>query len=180
MKKICCFVLGLLLVSSTAFARDIDAGSISMAGASSVSFNKLTLDAGGSDADVTITTITLNGGYFVIPNLGVGVNFAYEKLSLESTDVSLLAIGPSVTYNFSLSEQLSLFANGNVGYASAEVSSEDMTGWFLSSGGGLRFFVNDNVSLDGGLNYSYAKLQNGSDITISGLSFGVGCSVYLR
>lgn len=180
MKKICALILGLMVVSTTAFARDIEAGSISMTGASSFSYNSLNLSAGDVDSDVSITTITLNGMYFVVPNIGVGVNVAYEKASIEDTDISLKAIGPAVTYNFSINEMLSFFANGNLGYASADLAGEDMTGWFISAGGGLKYFMNDYVSLDGTLNYSYSKLKDGEDIKISGLSFGAGFSVYLK
>lgn len=180
MKKAFAFVLGLLLVSSTAFAKDIEAGSVSMAGASSISFNKMTLDAdGGGSSDVTLTTITLNGAYYLIPNLGIGANIAYEKASLEDTDMSLMMLGPSVVYNFSLNETMSLFALGNVGYAKASVESEDMKGWFLTGAGGLRFFATDSVALEGGLNYSYSKLKDGADLTLSGLTFAVGIVVFL-
>jgi hypothetical protein len=184
MKKVLALVLGMLLISSVAFAKDVAKGTITVTGLSSASYSSLTVDPdGGTSADVSLLTLNVQGAYFILPNIGVGGLVGYQSASIEDTDISEMMIGALGIYNFSLSPQMSLFANGAVGYMSATVdtgTSEDMTGYFFSAGGGVKYFLVENVSVDGFVNYSYSSLKDGAEFTISGLNVGGGFSIYFK
>ncbi len=179
MKKVLALVIGMLLISSVAFAKDIAQGTIGVTGASSFTYNSLTVE-NGDELDVSLMAVNLQANYFIMPNIGVGGLIGYQSVDAEDTEISAMTVGAVAIYNFSLSPQLSLFANGMAGYMSVS-NSEDMSGFTFSAGGGVKYFLVDNVSLDAFINYAYASLEDTDiELTISGISVGAGLSVYFK
>jgi hypothetical protein len=192
MKKVVLIAAGVLTLASTGYAKTIEAGRLELSGTSSAMYASQSIDMEGfPDVDVSATSLALEGNYYPFRNFGIGALLSYMKADLEVSSedlkVSMGLIGPQLKYNLSLSERVSCFAVGSVGYIKSEVEvlqliNEDADGWYWNLGGGIKFFALENVSLDAVLRYQDASLEGKmvDNIDISGYLFGAGLSVFFN
>jgi opacity protein-like surface antigen len=178
-------VLLALFVPVPLWAMDITQGRFEMSGQSNFNFSKMDIEVTGTpDADVTSTEFQIDGLYYLQKNLGLGLSILYDKTETEaagaSFDTSTFLIGPQVSYNIPLNEKVSLFVNGLAGYASVEIDGEDADGWGYQIGGGLKYFFTNTTSINGTLSYQSLSMEDdfGNDFDSSGVSVGVGLSIY--
>ncbi len=180
MKKTLVITLGLLLVASVCFAKDLKVGTVEVAGGATLAYSAMDADVdGGGSSDVNTTSVVLAGYYYFMDNLGAGPLFAYSKTEFDSDDTSSLLIGPQILYNYTLSDQASVFAEAALGLAMTEMGDEDFNGWFWKLGAGLKYFLTDYVSVNGSVAYVSQTLSNDVDLDLSGFTVGAGLSVYL-
>jgi opacity protein-like surface antigen len=186
----------LAMAPMIAQAHDISVGTIGLSGSSNLGFTSTSTKINDVDAgDTTTFNLSTTGVYYVIPNLGVGLQLAYN--SNENKDpngtkfgVSTLLIGPSVAYDFPVAEKLSIGLQGTIGYASATATATGQadnkaTGYGLALGAGVKYFFVKSFSVDAGVGYTYAKLTGDAvagapapEAKTSGLGVNVGLSVY--
>jgi opacity protein-like surface antigen len=179
-------VLLALFVPASLWAMDIDQGKFELSGTTAFNFSDTTTELdGGTDVDVTTYSIELDGNYYFMKNLGLGLIFQYEKSEIDAggpndLDSSTVFIGPQVIYNFPLSEKVSLFVKGAVGYAELEVEGEEADGWGFQAGGGLKYFITNSASINGSVMYQNLSLEAdaGGDADTDGFNIGVGLSIY--
>ena len=178
-------VLLALFVPASLWAMDINQGKFELSGSTAFNFSDTTTEVSGQpDTDTTSYSFQLDGLYYIANNFGLGLILQYEKAEIEQggfdTDISSLLIGPQVTYNFPLSEKVSLFVNGAVGYATAEVDNEDADGWGFQVGGGLKYFLTNSASINAALTYQNLSMEAdaGGDLDMDGFNIGVGLSIY--
>jgi hypothetical protein len=187
MKKVLCLMIGIMLLATPALARDLEPGTISIGARSSgLDFMSTTEDIKGvGEFDTDAWAIDLNGEYYVLQNVGIGVVFQYSNLDMQTplgdAELTTWLIGPQAVYNFSVSEEFSVPVFGVVGYVSADDGeSDDLTGWGWALGGGGRWFLAPVVSLDGYLFYQAQYLDNDIlEVDTDGWSAQIGFSVYL-
>lgn len=186
MKKLVLVLLALVL-PTTLLAMDLNPGTIELSGRTGFNLSDRSYEEDGApDVDVTSTELRIDGSYYILRNLGVGLFVQYESEEIDQEgfpglDTSSVIIGPQVTYHFPLSPQFNLFVNGAVGYAAAEVNNRDADGYAFEVGGGLKYFLKNNISINGTLAYQFMTLEaddTGRDVDFSGAIFGVGLSVY--
>jgi opacity protein-like surface antigen len=159
----------MLLVGSLAHAKDIDAGAIEIGGKTSAAF------AIDLDEDNRFD-LGLDGFYYLMPNIGVGGFFDYTKV-FGDTDTSSLALGPEGIYIYSLDDAMSLYGRGGVGYVTQDPAKGDSnSGWSLVLGGGIKYFLVENFSLNGELNYTH----KGGDFDSDVITALFGISVYFQ
>ncbi len=113
--------------------------------------------------DVESTQFTL-GGLASGITVGVPINAASEVGGniLYSTNSGFDEYGEASTgrilayynHNFPINPTTALFAEGTLGYGTAEMGDMESGGIMLGVGGGAKFFVFDNVSIDTALNLS--------------------------
>ena len=185
MKKTVIVLLALLVLPATLWAMDINQGKLELSGKTAFDFSDTTTEVSGQpDTDTTTYSFEIDGLYYIANNLGLGLILQYENSEIEQggfeTDISSLLIGPQVTYNFPLSEKVSLFVNGAVGYAEAEVDDADADGWGWQVGAGLKYFLTNSASINGVVSYKALSLEDDSDndFDVDGVSVGVGFSIY--
>ena len=178
-------VLIALVVPAALWGMDINQGKFELSGQTAFNFSDTTTEVAGSpDIDETSWSIQLDGNYYVINNLGLGLILQYESSETEvvggDIDSSTLVIGPQVTYNISLSPQASVFVNGAIGYATVEVENEDADGYAWQIGVGLKYFLTNSVAANGVVSYQSLSLEDddGNDFDRDGVNVGVGLSVY--
>jgi len=174
-----------LFVPASLWAMDINQGKFELSGSTAFKFSDMTTEVTGSpDIDTTSYSFDFDGNYYFMKNFGLGLIFQYQKDEVEvsgvSSDSSTLLIGPQLTYNFPLSETVSLFINGAVGYATAEFDNDDADGWGWQVGAGLKYFFTNSVSINGSLKYQSLSLEDdfNNDIDSSGFGVGIGLSMY--
>jgi len=184
-------VISLLCVSTTvSYARDLGKGTIEISGDFDLSVDSVDLKPEGFDKITTdTTTLSVDALYYVAPNIGVGLTLTHEsveeKSGADKDKTTIKIIGPAVSYNISLNDKTSLKLQGAI--ANVSIDLDDTTtidgfGWNI--GAKVSYFLNEFVSLDAGLDYLSASLEeNGSpsiDVDLTGFSTGVGISVYVK
>ncbi|MBC8141043.1 MAG: outer membrane beta-barrel protein [Armatimonadetes bacterium] len=110
-------------------------------------------------------------GYFLSPQLEVGGQIRYANP--DSGDSAYEIIG-AVDYHFPSQSPLLPFVGVFVGYADPGGSSDTFTSYGVR--GGVKYFLNQNVSVNGILRYAATDQDN--DESQFGLNLGL--SVYLR
>lgn len=197
----------LAVVPMLAQAAELAPGTIQVTGSSNLGFvlgsEKETV-AGIQDnkVDTTAFGFGVTGLYYVIKDLGVGLDVIYENRSLESppgdvgankVDSSMLQIGPAIEYDYPVAEKASVFALGSIGYVTStdnvtdngdKQPAIDKSGYGLKLGVGARYFVAKSFSVDAMLGYDYRKLTQdvpaapNPEFTTSGFGVNVGLSVF--
>jgi len=171
MKKILALTAGMLLVASLAFARDIDTGTIELAGSSNGFFTS----TWGNGDTVTALKLDVKGIYYLMPNFGIGGLFG-GTLSGGDGDGSRFTIGPEVIYNYSIDEDVNAYVEVNLWYLSDDDGITSSEGLFLGLGGGIKYFFTDSASLNCGLSYS----NDFGDFDRSSFGVNVGLSIFLK
>ncbi|MCX7591578.1 MAG: porin family protein [Kiritimatiellae bacterium] len=193
MKKLALIFATVLLTVVLVQAKDIEAGRVELSGMSSASYSMLKIEPEGGDSmDLNLLQATLAGYYFAGQNLGLGGVVTYldatVEEALEGSDVSasVVMVGPSVKFNLSLSDVAGLYVMGSGGYVKAKVelggSDEDVDGYFWQAGGGLQYFMNDNVAMNLGLSYQMLTLSPDEadvDLDLSGFTVTLGFSAFV-
>ncbi len=186
---------GLFILSSAGHAHDIPQGTFELGGNLDLSVlsSETKLRGGGfvETFDTDTTTLELTGLYYIADNIGIGISWTYEseETSFEgdSMETTMHLFGPTARFNFSLNDNTSLFLRGSFGYASLEekgsfFSTSSADGYMYSFGGGISYFFNDYVSLNGAIDYASVTVDidsASSEIEISGVNVSLGLSIYL-
>ena len=183
MKKILCLIAAMLLVATAAQAKDISAGTVEVSGAATLGYNSTDLEVkDGPTTDQSSWGLNLNSSYYVMPNFGVGLLLEYNSTTIADVDASNLGIGPILTYSFSMNEQVSLPIFGALTYNSQTGDViDDPSGWGWLIGAGVKYFMTDNVSLNGIVDYGQVYWETDTtNIEIDQKGFNVfgGLSVY--
>jgi len=125
--------------------------------------------------------LTPMGGKFVVNNLAVGADINLDYTKSGTDKVTQFGIGPFARYYF-LKNKVRPIIQVDVNFLSTKSkgtgysSTNNGTNYFL--GGGLAYFVNDNVSIEGLAGYDHTKYSSfdGS----GGFMFTIGFQVYLH
>lgn len=183
MKKILCLIAVMLLMAPAAYAKDIDAGTVEVSGAATLGYNSTDIEIkDGPTTDQSSWGLNLNSSYYVMPNLGVGLLLEYNSVDIADVEISTLGIGPIVTYSFSMNEQVSLPIFGALTYNSQTGDLlDDPSGWGWTIGAGVKYFMADNISLNGIVDYGQVYYETDTtSIEFDQKGFNVfgGISVY--
>lgn len=182
---------GLLGVSATGNAHDLEAGTLELGGSLRASMTSSTIKIEGfEDLDQDSTALDILALYYVSDNLGLGVTWNYDTTEFSSGggsfEVTSNEVGPAVAYNISLNKDASLKLIGAFLLASVEDDAVfgdgvtiDGNGWAV--GGIISNFINDYMSIDASLVYESLSLEedvSDTDVDLDGYTVGVGISVY--
>jgi hypothetical protein len=126
------------------------------------------------DIHNTILDVSPRVGYFLMKNLAVGVNVAFNQTSDDGESYSTVIAGPYARYYFlANNEKVKLFANANafLGTEDEGKGSSNLTGFGVAAG--ANYFLNKFIALEASLGYysTQAKIESVKDNTI-GLNFG--------
>lgn len=192
MKRTLCIMIGLILISSVVYSKDLSPGTISVSGTTGLGFTKTTTSVEGmDDMDTDVISFEVNGEYYIMNNLGIGLIFMYQSVkqdffaiseagtTIETAEMSSMMVGPQVVYNVSVNEQVSIPVFAAFGSVSISEDDEDISGWAWAIGGGLRYFVSDHISFDGYLVYDSMTLEDGFKMDVTDLQGRAGISIYL-
>ncbi|VBB46739.1 putative OprF membrane domain protein [uncultured Paludibacter sp.] len=141
------FVLALAILCSSAIFAQTEKGNLVVSGSTSLQIQ----NSSWSDDNGSTTTVQFNPsiGYFVANNLCVGVSLSVMSQD-ESSQFSIL---PSLGYYFPVQGSLKPYLQLGLGYGSLKSGSSSVGGLAVGAGGGVAYFLNENVSLDFGLQY---------------------------
>ena len=184
-------VAALALSSGALYAKDIEQGPVAILGDLDLSFTSVTADfGGGAEMETDTTSVSAAALYFVSRNIGLGFRWSYENQEASALGVSaettMNTIGPAAVINISMDDRVSLQFLGSVDYASIEDrdafgATGEADGWGFSASARLSYFLNDFVSVDGSLGYSYLELKDdfGNSVDFDGVGVGLGLTVYI-
>ncbi len=198
MKKL--LLLTLIFAGVNAFSQT-EKGKFIVSGAAGLTINAGTIkyEYDGktlADNNQTVIEFTPTFGYFVIDNLAIGLTSSISSSTqkAESGDkynTTTISLAPTVLYFFPVEGKIKPFAQLAFGLNSR--TEKDMpkmgddekysaSGLLISGGGGVAFFINENVSFNAGLAYNSSTLTD-SDDDKAKIKYGVfggsiGISVY--
>lgn len=139
---------------------------------------------------VNTFSIAPSVGYFVIPNLAVGLELNYMNVSTkydnqESTN-STLGLLPNATYYFPTGSEFRPYLGAGVGYGSnKDNDNESVNGLLWGVKGGFVYFLNSNIGLDLGLGYNqFSNTQTISNVeyktNVGTFGVNAGISIFLK
>jgi opacity protein-like surface antigen len=180
MKKILCLIAIMLLMAPAAHATVIDAGTVEVAGAATIGYTSTDWELeGGATTDQTMWSVILSSNYYFMDNFGAGLILEYSNQEVDTAENKMTEIGPALVYNFSMNEMVSLPVFGALTYVSNDNSMTDkFSGWGWMVGAGVKYFVSDNISLNGTVDYGQKYLEDGVQLDIKGFDVKGGISVY--
>ncbi len=172
-------------------------GSILLGGETNLSYsimnNKWKTDNDhGNDGKVTQFGLSPQLGYFLIDGLVVGAEIPlsysiYKEKDNDKFFSSSIAFAPFLKYYMG-SSSIKPFLQGKVGFGTMKIKSEPATGTSVESKtglflyelkGGVVFFLNERVSLDIAIGYSYqsAKTKEDNPLNYKEILSGFGNSI---
>lgn len=180
---------------SEAFARDLDQGTLELQGDFNLLLgsqsSKTTTPVSSAEQDYDSIETSIKAVYYLMPNFGVGLWWDY--LSLDVTQQGITEqltnndIGPAVTFNTSMGDNASFKITAAL--ASSTIEYIDNSGIDKREGyaweviGGLSYYLNSNVSLDGQVGYRKSH-REWPDVDVefdnTGFKTKLGLSVYIR
>lgn len=196
-KKIISIAASALLVfclSSTAFAKNIERGTVELDGGLrlAVSSEKYAYDDDPkTERDTTEVSATIF--YYLAQNVGIGVYWEHEateeKLGSATQEVTDNSVGPAISLNVSLNDRTSLQLQAAYTLTSREYkktgykSTVDFSGNTTIGAAKLNYFVTDSVALNFIVAYYSMKLDEDKykyTYKSSGYQTGIGLSVFIK
>jgi hypothetical protein len=162
MKRIFMTTIVLTVFSAASFAGNVDEGRIEIGGNAGLATS--TVKNSGS-------TFYLNPFvmYYIAPGFALGGSIDFSSYNNSGNSSSSTTIGPRAAYYFDVGNSaLYPFVSGGFNWTLGDGNSIS-----IPIEAGIRFFLNNFVALDAGLNLNFHK--NYTDITI-----GAGLSMFLR
>lgn len=134
-------------------------------------------------SNFTRSGMKLNAGYFLADNFSVGANFGVRRRSLLDLDKNRfggVAFDASVFARYYFpkpSDKLRIFLQGEGGLDKTWAGELEERYEFVTAGGGLTFFISENLSLD---LTSKLRLSNRNDeMNLESPGWGLGFRYYL-
>ncbi len=190
-------VVFLFAASITAADGPTDKGSLILEG--NASFSSISSDDMLGDESATIINIIPTIGYFISPNLLIGADIEFLKVSYGDMSGSSFGIGPSVGYYFNM-DKTRIDAKGAVYpyikgffiYTSSKLEAEEeeeedeeeveFTTTTFGFQGGMIFMLSNYVGANFSARYSFDKYKpEGADESADGntLNIGVGITAFI-
>jgi outer membrane protein len=183
MKKLL-FLLLIVLVSSSTIFSQTKKGNFELSGGTGLQFisSNLKFISDGTTTDkTTMSSLSFlpSFGYFIIDNLAIGlagnITTNTQKYEDGDKDVSTSTlIFPAALYYFPIAGKIRPIAQIGVGLASqtqkyvpktGSNEKNSASGIAFNFGGGISYFMKENISINLGLSYTLANLTDSDDNT---------------
>jgi hypothetical protein len=183
-----------LLLLTPALSSAQDPGTIELTSVTTFVLNKQTLtnpEFPDNDLDVTQITTGVDMAYYLTPRFGVGPFLSHITFKLESggttaIKTSAAVVGGMVKLRFN-SGRTGFFVQGGAGMTRTNFETGggpvfNHNGYFYVGGGGVSFWLNDYVTLDGGVRYqgSAYRDEDAFDLDTAGLFAALTFSIFIR
>ena len=164
------FIAGLVIGMATlSQAQTVSAGSWMLGGQAGFQSDK----TDGEDDALNTLLISPNIGYFIIDNLGIGLNVGFASLSQGDNSATVIGIGPYARYYVFQG----LFPQVGIMYNSTKVDDFDaVTGTDINLGVGYSFFVNNSIAIEPMLGYT---IGGGDDPKTNSFGLMIGVQAFL-
>ncbi|MGA1867210.1 MAG: outer membrane beta-barrel protein [bacterium] len=153
------FFGGLFLSLAYAKAGIIKKGSISLGGSSSSFFSSRNFDKG---EDNNTIKMAIEGGYFIIDNLELGVSLSFERQDGDNMYNTGYIIVPAITYHSPSDNKENIYISTGICYTmnktkyiSGAQFDEDSIGFAVEFG--WEYFFNPHVAVNVGLNTKWIE-----------------------
>ncbi len=172
------FAVGLIIITHSLFSQTVSQGAWMAGGSAGFSSSK---QDGAGNSTTTIDVIP-SAGYFIMDNLGVGINVTYSSTSLNNSTLTSLAFGPWARYyvipNAFAQSGYNMGTNkisGDFGKATTKNSS-------MYLGVGYSAWLSNSVALEPMVYYNIQKEKDESNDPVRTNSFGlnIGFQVFIN
>lgn len=164
------FITGLVIgMASFVQAQTVGAGAWMVGGQAGFSSDK----TDGEDDAFNSLLIAPNIGYFVMDNLGIGLNLGFGRFSQGDLSSTAIGIGPYARYYV----YQGLFPQVGIMYNSVKFEDEDaVTATDINLGIGYSFFVNNSIAIEPMLGYT---IGGGDDPKTNSFGLMIGVQAFL-
>lgn len=147
------------------------------------------LTAGTAEIGVAMPYSAPMIGYFVKDNIEVAGSFFYLNGEMKSggvgVDVSVMVFNLAGRYYFSPLNFHGLVPFAGAGYQRLSLDpdqGDETTFSRLFFGGGVKYFLTDNVAVEGSVAYNTGSIDDGSgsELDVSGFQLGAGLTIFVR
>lgn len=172
MKRIIIAVVALAALSTTVFGGNVDAGRIEIGGSAGISTS--TDKNGGSSFSLFPFAM-----FYVAPGLALGGSAGFSTYGANHYSGTTIGIGPRVAYYFDIGNPtLYPFVAGGVSFTHSSTHIDGLSPtndntFSIPLEGGVRFFLNNFVALDAGLNLNFSD-------GVTNMALAAGFSMFLR
>jgi len=151
----------------------VDKGSFIIGG--SAGFSSL---GSGENDRLTQITLTPNLSFFVVPNLAIGGNGNFRRISVSGSSSTFIGIGPSVAYYFGdLTSKSYPFVSSSFFYGKQSDLSSQISLQFSS---GVAFMIARNVAITGEAFFLLInEIQDGPDENGNSFGIQIGISTFV-
>jgi len=185
----------LLLMSVTSFSQT-EKGTFYLSGLSGMNFSRTVstiFDGGNSsiDGSLDINSFTLHSefGYFIVKDLAIGLAISYTSIKdfkiAEPAKTAETLFMPCLIYVVPLKSPLRPYVQIGAGLANVKqgegYQEESFFGMALAGVLGARYFINETIAMDFGVQLSSAKLTSNEDdreLDTDNLTAGLGFSLF--
>lgn len=192
-------MLAVVCTMATVSFAQTEKGSFVLAGSTGLQFSSGTTKTNyyGNEGEYKASTFSFTPtfAYFVVDDLAIGLSSTFTSMEKSENEfemsASSLTVLPTVLYYLPLEGKLRPFVQAGIGWSSTSSdytngsnSSEESSasGLAFNFGGGIAYFIRENISIDLGLLYSSVKLTDSDNKSIiekqGNLGFNIGLSVY--
>ncbi len=188
---------GLLFLISILSWSQTQQGTFYMSGATSMTFNRSVGNTTTNETPQFVSSVDVNSfklqtelGFFIVKDLSLGLVIDYTfakdfKIATPQKSSQTLFM-PSLSYVIPLKSSLRPFVQIGGGLASVKLGEgldeESYVGFALAGVAGVKYFINESIALDIGVQLSSALVTSeADDLTIDSqnLTAGFGISLYL-
>ena len=185
------------LISANSLSAQTTKGKLVVSGGVGLQFissNLKTVYDGKTDEEAKINSFSISPSfaYFIKDNLAIGLLSEFTNTKSEVDGVEKLKTGntiiaPTAIYYFPVEGKIRPLAQIGIGYASLNVKEEgkdklSYSGLSLNFGGGVAYFIKENISFNFGLTYSNNSMKNADDekekLKQANLTTSVGISLF--
>jgi len=168
MKKFFIFLTAFLFAAS-AFAQ-YEQGSVRVGGASNLGFSSMKYN--GASSSMNTFDLQVNAGYFLMDNLSADADLL---LNFDDTfDMTTVTIGVGARYYL----PINVFAGAGADMLLYKYDGGSATGFGVNLKIGYAAFLTDNIAIEPVISYRLGLTDENKGTKISGLSAGIGISLY--
>lgn len=196
MKTRVALLIALLLLSVASFSQT-EKGAFYLSGISSLNFSRSvsTVFNGGttgieSSLDINLINLRSEFGFFIVRDLALGlaINYTHTKnfKTSEPDKTTETLLMPCLMYVIPLKSSLRPYAQIGAGVANFKqgegFDEESFFGMVLAGVIGVKYFINETIAMDLGVQISSAKLTSNEgdlDLDTDNLTAGIGFSIFL-
>ena len=180
-------MISLFMISSLTFAQT-EKGTLIVSGKTSLEFVRTSSDnsydgtpypSGGSEMNSFEFMPAI--GYFVANNFALALSASYSHSAANVYKSNELVFMPTLMYYIPLKSSFKPYVQAGLGYAKAtektDIIKESFSGFAFGGGLGLAFFINENISIDLGVELTRTKLTYSEDNNLKTTGDNLGSAI---
>lgn len=180
-------VISLFMMSTLAFSQT-EKGNLIVSGKTSLEFVRTSSNTSYSGTTNPLGSSEMDSfefmpaiGYFVANNFALALSATYSHSVVNVYKSNELVLMPTIMYYFPLESSFRPYVQAGIGYAKAtektDFRTDSYSGPAFGGGLGLAYFINENISIDLGVELTRTKLTYSEDNNLKTTGDNLGSAI---